>query len=57
VDITPATAVAMKQFKAQSDLAVGVLRKVLDTSSQQGADLAKMVDQAGGVGQRIDLYA
>jgi hypothetical protein len=57
VEITPATAVAMNQLKVQNDLATRVLRKALDTNTQQGADLANLVAQAGGVGQRLDLYA
>lgn len=57
MDITPATAVAMNQLKTQNEFATRVLKKVLDASTQQGADLAKLVDQSGGVGQRVDLYA
>lgn len=57
MDITPATAVAASQLKTQTELATRVLKKVLDVNTQQGADLANMIAQAGGVGQRIDLYA
>ena len=57
MDITPATAVALNQFKTQNELATRVLRKVLDVSAEQGADLARMIDQQAGVGQRVDLYA
>ena len=57
MDITPATAVAMNQLKTQNEFATRVLKKVLDASTQQGADLAKLVDQSGGLGQRVDLYA
>jgi len=39
----------------QNQLAVSVLKK--DISSEQGAEMAKMVAQAGGVGGRVDQYA
>lgn len=55
--VSPATAVAQNQLKTQDELATRVLKKVLDLNAEQGADLAKMVAQAGGVGQRVDLYA
>jgi hypothetical protein len=57
VDITPATAVAMSQLRTQNEFATRVLRKTLDISAQQGAELVKMVAEAGGPGQQIDLYA
>jgi len=41
----------------QNQLAVSVLKKSLDISSEQGAEMAKMVAQAGGVGGRVDQYA
>jgi hypothetical protein len=56
VDIT-STAIAMNQYKVQSDLAMGVLKKTLDTTAEEGAALVKMLDQQSGVGQRVDLYA
>jgi Putative motility protein len=57
MDITAASAAAQSQAITQNQIAVSVLRKSLDISAQQGADLAKMVAQAGNVGQRVDLYA
>ncbi|MDP1832031.1 MAG: YjfB family protein [Geothrix sp.] len=57
MDITPANAVVQTQARTQNEFAVRVLRKALDLSAEQGADLARMVAQAGGVGQRVDLYA
>ncbi|HCZ32387.1 MAG TPA: hypothetical protein DHV93_02320 [Holophagaceae bacterium] len=57
MNITPASAAAASQLKTQTELATRVLKKVLDVNTQQGADLANMIAQAGGVGQRIDLYA
>jgi hypothetical protein len=35
---------------------VSVLRKSLDITAEQGAELAKMMDQSGGLGQRVDLH-
>lgn len=57
MDITPASAAAQKQVQTQNEVAVGVLKKAIDLQAEQGADLAKMVAQAGGTGQRVDLYA
>ena len=57
MDITATSAAAQNQAITQNQVAVSVLRKSLDISAQQGADLAKMVAQAGNVGQRVDLYA
>jgi hypothetical protein len=57
MDITAASAAAQTQAMAQNQIAVSVFRKSLDITAQQGADLAKMVAQAGDVGQRVDLYA
>jgi len=57
VDITPASAVAASQLKTQNEFATRALKKVLDVNTEQGAALAQMVAQAGGVGQRVDLYA
>jgi hypothetical protein len=52
-----ATSAAQNQAITQNQVAVSVLRKSLDISAQQGADLARMVAQAGNAGQRVDLYA
>lgn len=57
MDITPTAVVAQNQARLQTEAATLVLRKALDANAQQGADLARMVAQAGGVGQRVDLYA
>lgn len=57
MDISPATAVTMDSVRAQNEMATRVLKKALDLNAQQGADLAQMVAQAGGVGQKIDTYA
>jgi len=57
LDITAATAVSMNQLRVQNDLTLSVLKKTVDMSTQQGSDLAKLVDQSGGVGKRVDLFA
>lgn len=57
MDITAASAAAQTQAITQNQIAVSVLRKSLDITAQQGADLVKMVAQAGNVGQRVDLFA
>ncbi|HEY3400914.1 MAG TPA: putative motility protein [Geothrix sp.] len=57
MEITAASAAAQSQANLQDRLAVSVLRKSLDITAEQGAELAKMVAQSGGVGQRVDQYA
>lgn len=57
MDITPATAVAASQLQTQNEFATRVLKKALDVSAEQGAQLANLVSQESGVGQRVDLYA
>jgi len=57
MDISPAGLAAEVQANTQNQVAVSVLKKSLDISSQQGAELAKMMAQAGGVGQRVDQFA
>ncbi len=57
MDPIAASAVAQTQAMTQNRVAVSVLKKTLDISTEQGAQLVKMMDQAGGVGQRVDLHA
>ena len=57
MDVSPAGAVVQSQALIQSAVAVGVLRKSLDIEAQQGAALVKLMDQAAGLGQRIDTSA
>lgn len=57
MDISPASAIAMKQQVVQSQLAIGVLKKSLDVQAEQGAALVQMLSQGSGVGGRVDLYA
>lgn len=57
MDITLAAISAQKQLQTQNEVVVSVLKKVIDIQTEQGADMAKLVAQAGGTGQRVDLYA
>ena len=57
MDVSLAGAIAQSQMLLQSGVAMGVLRKALDVQAQLGADLAKLLDQQAGVGQRIDTMA
>jgi hypothetical protein len=57
MDITPVSVVAMSQSMTQNELATRVLKKTLDATSQEGAALAAMIDQTGGLGRNIDVKA
>lgn len=57
MDISPASVAAQKQLTLQQEVGTHVLRKALDITAEQGAQLVQMLDQASGVGQRVDLYA
>ena len=52
-----ASVVAQTQALIQGQVAVSVLKKTLDMSAEQGAELVKMMAQNSGVGGRVDLYA
>lgn len=57
MDPLVASAVAQTQAKIQGDVSIAMLKKTVDIMAQQGADLARMVSQAGGLGQTVDLQA
>lgn len=57
MDVSPAGATAQSQALIQSGVAMSVLRKSLDIQAQEGAALAKLMDQSAGLGQRIDTTA
>ncbi len=57
MDISPAAVYVGRLAQTQSEFATGVLKKVLDQSLDQGAQLAQMVASAGGVGQHVDTQA
>ena len=54
--LTATSAAAQAQELTQNTIAVSMLRKTLDMTAEQGAQLVKMMDQAGGLGQRVDLH-
>lgn len=56
MEISATTSAAQAQALTQERVAVSVLRKSLDITAEQGAELAKMMDQSGGLGQRVDLH-
>lgn len=56
MELSVASAAAQAQELTQNSIAVSVLRKSLDITAEQGAELAKMMDLAGGLGQRVDLH-
>ena len=47
----------MHQLRVQNDLTLSVLKKTVEADVQQGADLVKLMEQSGGVGKRVDLFA
>jgi hypothetical protein len=57
MEISAAGSAAQVQANVQNQAAVSMLKKTVEITAQQGADLAKMIDQAGGVGQRVDQTA
>ncbi|GLH73093.1 hypothetical protein GETHLI_15950 [Geothrix limicola] len=57
MEISAAGLAAEVQANTQNQVAVSVLKKSLDIQAEQGAEMAKMVAQAAGVGQRVDQYA
>lgn len=54
VNVTPNSLSAQAQAMVQIGYGYSVLSKVLDIQAAQGAMLAQMVAQAGGLGQNID---
>jgi Putative motility protein len=57
VDPLAASTIAQTQAKVQGDVSIAMLKKSVDLMAQEGADLARLVSQAGGVGQAMDLQA
>ena len=55
MELTAASS-AQSQALTRTEIAVSVLRKSLDIDAEQGAQLVKMLDQASGLGQRVDLH-
>jgi hypothetical protein len=57
VDPLVSSTVAQSQSLVQNQVAVSMLKKTLDITAEQGAELAKMIAQQSGVGQQVDQYA
>ena len=57
MDPLAASTIAQTQSMIQNQVGIAMLKKTVDIMAQQGADLAKMVSQAGGVGGVVDLQA
>ncbi len=57
MDPLAASTIAQTQATIQSQVAVGMLKKTLDITAEQGAELVKMMSQQAGIGQRVDLSA
>ena len=55
MEITAAVT-AQSQALTQTEVGMGVLRKSLDINAELGAELVKMMDQSGGLGQQVDLH-
>ncbi|WLT31574.1 YjfB family protein [Geothrix sp. PMB-07] len=57
MEVSAAGSVAQSQALVQGQVAVSVLKKSLDITAEQGAELAKILANSAGVGQRVDQYA
>lgn len=55
--ITPEAVFAQSMGMTASAFGVGVEKKALDMAAQQGAQLAQLIDSAGGLGQNVNTYA
>jgi hypothetical protein len=52
-----ASVTTQSQALTQQTVGISVLRKALDITAEQGAQLVKMMAQQTGVGQQVDLQA
>ena len=61
MDPLVAGAIAQSQSQTQATIqgqvAVSMLKKTLEITAEQGAELVKLMAQQSGVGQRVDLQA
>lgn len=55
--ITPEAVSAQKLALTQSEIGVRVFRMALDAQSQQAMEMVRMMDQAQGLGTRVDTTA
>ncbi|HEX9081615.1 MAG TPA: putative motility protein [Holophagaceae bacterium] len=57
MNISPASLAAAGLNQAPNDASVAVMRKALDITQQQGADLVALINQTNGVGQNLNVQA
>ena len=57
MEISPASIAAQGMNQAPNQASVAVLRKAIDITNQQGAELVAMIAQTTGVGQQVDMQA
>ena len=57
MDPLVASAVTQSQAMIQNEVAVSMLKKTLDLTAEQGAELVKMMSQQSGIGQQVNLSA
>jgi hypothetical protein len=57
VDPLVASTVAQSQALIQNQVAVSMLKKTLDLTAEQGAELVKVMSQQSGIGQQVNLNA
>ena len=50
-------AVAQSTQRTQTEAQTAMLQKSLEIAAQQGSDLARMIQQASGVGRGVDFQA
>ena len=57
MDPLVASAATQSQALIQNQVAVSMLKKTLDITAEQGAELVKIMSQQSGIGQQVNLYA
>jgi hypothetical protein len=57
VDPLVASAAAQSQALIQNQVAMSMLKKTLDLTAEQGAELVKVMSQQSGIGQQVNLTA
>ena len=57
MDPLVASVIAQSQAMIQNQAAISMLKKTIDITAEQGAELVKLMSQSSGVGQQVDLQA
>ena len=57
MDPLVAGAVGQTQAMIQTQVAVSMLKKTLDLTAEQGAELVQIMSQQSGIGQQVNLNA